>query len=139
MMWHSDDARIGRTVKKNGNRGTDHGHANAMFIVGNTVRGGKLRRLAGTEISPAYEGRDPADHDFRTCWRDCPGSHLGGEFESCSRVRDESVEVAASFKDIQKASGFLALEVCLSHTIAAFKVLPPQLLSDDHRLLESLP
>src|SRR5438034_8489150 len=29
-----------RTVRENGNRGTDHGHANAMFVVGNAVRGG---------------------------------------------------------------------------------------------------
>jgi uncharacterized protein (DUF1501 family) len=35
-------SEFGRTVKENWNRGTDRGHANAMFMVGNSVRGGKV-------------------------------------------------------------------------------------------------
>src|SRR4051812_1215086 len=34
-------SEFGRAVAENGNRGTDHGHANAMFIVGGAVQGGK--------------------------------------------------------------------------------------------------
>jgi uncharacterized protein (DUF1501 family) len=33
---------FGRTARENGNRGTDHGHANAMFVLGGPVRGGKV-------------------------------------------------------------------------------------------------
>src|SRR5918912_2587129 len=32
-------SEFGRTARENGNRGTDHGHANAMFVVGGSVRG----------------------------------------------------------------------------------------------------
>jgi uncharacterized protein (DUF1501 family) len=35
-------SEFGRTVDENGNRGTDHGHANSMFVVGGPVCGGKL-------------------------------------------------------------------------------------------------
>ncbi|HYY42404.1 MAG TPA: DUF1501 domain-containing protein, partial [Pyrinomonadaceae bacterium] len=35
-------SEFGRTVRENGNRGTDHGHANAMFIIGGKTRGGRV-------------------------------------------------------------------------------------------------
>ena len=35
-------SEFGRTAKENGNRGTDHGHANAMFVMGGPVKGGKV-------------------------------------------------------------------------------------------------
>jgi uncharacterized protein (DUF1501 family) len=36
-----DHVRV-RPLRENGNRGTDHGHANVMFVLGGKVRGGKV-------------------------------------------------------------------------------------------------
>ena len=35
-------SEFGRTAKENGDRGTDHGHANVMFVFGGAVRGGRV-------------------------------------------------------------------------------------------------
>ena len=35
-------SEFGRTAHENGNRGTDHGHANCMFVMGGAVKGGKV-------------------------------------------------------------------------------------------------
>ena len=35
-------SEFGRTARENGNRGTDHGHANCMFVIGGAVKGGKV-------------------------------------------------------------------------------------------------
>ena len=35
-------SEFGRTARENGNRGTDHGHANCMFVMGGGVKGGKV-------------------------------------------------------------------------------------------------
>ena len=72
-------SEFGRTVKENGNRGTDHGHANAMFIVGNTVRGGKVYGdWPGLKNDQLYEGRDLAlTTDFRNVFGEIAERHLG--------------------------------------------------------------
>jgi uncharacterized protein (DUF1501 family) len=61
-------SEFGRTARENGNRGTDHGHANVMFVLGGPVRGGKVYgRWPGLDQSQLYEGRDLAiTTDFRT-------------------------------------------------------------------------
>ena len=60
-------SEFGRTVRENGNRGTDHGHANAMFVIGNSVRGGKIYgHWPGLKGEQLHEGRDLAlTTDFR--------------------------------------------------------------------------
>jgi uncharacterized protein (DUF1501 family) len=74
-------SEFGRTVRENGNRGTDHGHANAMFVVGNGVRGGKVYgQWPGLKSEQLYEGRDLAlTTDFRDVFGEVAKKHLGTE------------------------------------------------------------
>ena len=59
-------SEFGRTAKENGNRGTDHGHANCMFVMGGDVKGGKVYgRWPGLRRRPAERRPRPgADHGF---------------------------------------------------------------------------
>ena len=72
-------SEFGRTVRENGNRGTDHGHANVMFVLGGPVKGGKVYgEWPGLERSQLYEGRDLAlTTDFRRVLGECVYRHLG--------------------------------------------------------------
>jgi uncharacterized protein (DUF1501 family) len=73
-------SEFGRAVAENGNRGTDHGHGNAMMIIGGqTVRGGKVYgRWPGLAAEQRYEGRDLAvTTDFRSVFNDVVRGHLG--------------------------------------------------------------
>ena len=74
-------SEFGRTVRENGNRGTDHGHANAMFVMGTTVRGGKVYgRWPGLKEDQLYEGRDLAlTTDFRDVFGEVATRHLGSK------------------------------------------------------------
>jgi len=60
-------SEFGRTVAENGNRGTDHGHATAMLLLGGGVRGGRVYgRWPGLARERLHEGRDLAvTTDFR--------------------------------------------------------------------------
>ncbi len=72
-------SEFGRTAKENGNRGTDHGHANVMFVMGGDVRGGKVYGdWPGMEDHQLYEGRDLAlTTDFRDVLSELVEKHLG--------------------------------------------------------------
>jgi len=71
-------SEFGRTVRENGNRGTDHGHANAMFVLGNSVRGGKVYgQWPGLKSDQLYEGRDlNLTTDFREVFAELAQRHL---------------------------------------------------------------
>ena len=61
-------SEFGRTARQNGTGGTDHGHANAMFILGGNVKGGKVYgQWPGLAPEQLNEGRDlKVTTDFRT-------------------------------------------------------------------------
>lgn len=72
-------SEFGRTARENGNRGTDHGHANAMFVLGGGVKGGKVYgEWPGLEPEQLYEGRDLAvTTDFRNVLSEVVAGQLG--------------------------------------------------------------
>lgn len=72
-------SEFGRTVRENGNRGTDHGHANVMFVLGGPVKGGRVYgRWPGLQQEHLYEGRDLAvTTDFRQVLSEAVYRHVG--------------------------------------------------------------
>jgi uncharacterized protein (DUF1501 family) len=74
-------SEFGRTACENGNRGTDHGHANVMFLLGGPVKGGQVYgRWPGLDQSQLYEGRDLAlTTDFRQVMGEAVLRHLGNK------------------------------------------------------------
>jgi uncharacterized protein (DUF1501 family) len=72
-------SEFGRTVAENGNRGTDHGRATAMLVLGGSVRGGRVYgRWPGLGRHQLFEGRDLAvTTDFRALFTEVVTRHLG--------------------------------------------------------------
>jgi uncharacterized protein (DUF1501 family) len=95
-------SEFGRTARENGSRGTDHGHANVMFVLGNTVRGGRIYgEFPGLSESKLNEGRDLAlTSDFRDVFAELSQKHLGNR--KLDKVFPGYESSAAKFK------GFLA-------------------------------
>lgn len=75
-------SEFGRTARQNGNGGTDHGHASALFVIGGSVKGGKkvFGRWPGLEPEQLNEGRDLAlTTDFRSVFAEVITKQLGAE------------------------------------------------------------
>ncbi len=53
-------SEFGRTFKQNASRGTDHGHGNAMFVLGGEVNGGVHGTWPGLNTDQLYDRRDLA-------------------------------------------------------------------------------
>jgi uncharacterized protein (DUF1501 family) len=72
-------SEFGRTARENGDRGTDHGHANCMFVMGGAVKGGQVYgKWPGLEKAQLYEGRDLAlTTDFRDVLGELVARHMG--------------------------------------------------------------
>jgi uncharacterized protein (DUF1501 family) len=71
-------SEFGRTVAENGSRGTDHGHATAMLVLGGGVRGGRVYgQWPGLAPDRLFEGRDLAvTTDFRGLFHEVAVRHL---------------------------------------------------------------
>ena len=74
-------SEFGRTVHQNGTGGTDHGHANVMFVLGGPVQGGRVYgKWPGMEKSQLYEERDLAiTTDFRQVLGEAAYKTLGAK------------------------------------------------------------
>lgn len=72
-------SEFGRAISENGSRGTDHGHGNAMMVIGGHVRGGRVYgKWPGLSVERRYEGRDLAvTTDFRDVFGEIVVRHLG--------------------------------------------------------------
>jgi uncharacterized protein (DUF1501 family) len=94
-------SEFGRTAHENGNRGTDHGHANCMFVMGGRVKGGKVYgKWPGLETEQLYEGRDLAlTTDFRSVLGEILARHQG--------VKDLKAVFPGYDNDLRKFPGLL--------------------------------
>jgi uncharacterized protein (DUF1501 family) len=81
-------SEFGRSVAENGSRGTDHGHGNAMFLVGGPVRGRRVcSRWPGLRAEQRFEGRDLAvTTDFREVFNEVVTRHLGTTHAMSGRI-----------------------------------------------------
>ncbi len=70
---------FGRTVRENGNRGTDHGHGGVSFVLGGPVKGGRvIGRFPKLSEENLFEGRDlPVTTDFRDLTGEILARHVG--------------------------------------------------------------
>lgn len=90
-------SEFGRTFRENGNRGTDHGHGSAYWVLGGGIRGG---RIAGeqVEVTPAtlFQNRDwPVLNEYRALF--------GGLFRRMYGLNDAQLATVfpgASARDI---------------------------------------
>ncbi|WP_395408737.1 DUF1501 domain-containing protein [Pseudoduganella sp. UC29_106] len=71
-------SEFGRTARENGNKGTDHGHGNVMWVLGGGVNGGKVHgEWRGLATAQLNEGRDlPVTTDFRRVLAQVGERHL---------------------------------------------------------------
>jgi len=71
-------SEFGRTVRENGDGGTDHGHGNVIWVLGGSVRGGQVcGDWPGLASAALYEGRDlPVTSDFRGVLTAVAARHL---------------------------------------------------------------
>jgi uncharacterized protein (DUF1501 family) len=81
-------SEFGRAVAENGNGGTDHGHGNAMLLLGGPVKGGHVYgRWPGLGERQRFEGRDLAvTTDFRQVFTEVVAQHLGATGDALGRV-----------------------------------------------------
>jgi uncharacterized protein (DUF1501 family) len=81
-------SEFGRTFRENGNGGTDHGHGNAIWLLGGNVRGRKIYgEWPGITPATLHEGRDLAiTTDFRTVMAVLAEKHMRAGDASMQRL-----------------------------------------------------
>ena len=80
-------SEFGRAVAENGNRGTDHGHGNAMLVIGGNIRGGVHGKWPGLGDAHRFEGRDLAvTTDFRDVFSEIVDTHMGVGRDALPRI-----------------------------------------------------
>jgi uncharacterized protein (DUF1501 family) len=72
-------SEFGRTVRENGNGGTDHGHGNVVWVLGGRVGGGRVYGdWPGLAKAQLYQGRDLAvTTDYRSVFAMVLERHFG--------------------------------------------------------------
>ena len=117
-------SEFGRTARENGNRGTDHGHANVMFVLGGPVKGGRMYgRWPGLQTEHLYEGRDLAvTTDFRQVLSEAVANHLGnqGPGQGVSRIREEHAEGFSEISGIAQFSDTATKDATEDASVASF-------------------
>jgi len=98
-------SEFGRAVAENGSRGTDHGHGNAMFVIGGSVKGREVYgQWPGLRADQRFEGRDLAvTTDFREVFSEVVVKHLGATTATAAQVFPEYGIKAAAFRGILRA------------------------------------
>ena len=98
-------SEFGRAVAENGSRGTDHGHGNAMFVIGGGVQGREVYgNWPGLKPDQRFEGRDLAvTTDFRDVFSEVVVKHLGATTATAARVFPGYAVRPAAFRGILKA------------------------------------
>lgn len=81
-------SEFGRTLRENGNGGTDHGHGNVVWAMGGPVRGGKIAGVwPGLSEDRLFEGRDLAvTTDYRSLLGPTVTSHFRLAPEQAARL-----------------------------------------------------
>ena len=80
-------SEFGRAAAENGNGGTDHGHGNAMIVIGGNVRGGVHGTWPGLDDARRFEGRDLAvTTDFRDVFSEIVTAHMGVPRDAVARI-----------------------------------------------------
>ncbi len=98
-------SEFGRAVAENGSRGTDHGHGNAMFVIGGGVKGREVYgKWPGLRPEQRFEGRDLAvTTDFRDVFSEVVVKHLGASTGTAARVFPGYAVRPSAFRGILKA------------------------------------
>src|SRR5438874_6707525 len=95
-------SEFGRTVRENGDGGTDHGHGNVIWLLGGAVQGGRVYGdWPGLAADALYEGRDLAvTTDFRTVLAAVLGRHLRLPDRSLAQIFPDLPAGRADLKQI---------------------------------------